>query len=203
VPYHMWFLTPEPEPESCKELIDFVTHLGDGHRAKLATGTAKNWREITVARADDSWAFTLGRCAVEGADSTGAQEIEFFRDELKGAEPAVNVQWVAQYLTRVRTIYTFTCASGFSETSAFGLVNDLIESFQQDGPGGILYAEGEGWSNEDGQHITWEFSDRVTGPWWMAVRADNGWTVYQMELGNREHRRAFKAGAVPAGVEIR
>ena len=199
----MWFLTPEGKPESSEQLIDFVAELGDGQRAKLMEGSAVNWRRIGVTHADGSWAFDIDRSPVAGTKSAGAREIELFRHGLEGVEPAANVQWVVQYLSGVRTIYTFRCANGLSETPAFGLVNDLIESFQQDGPGGVLYAELEGWSNEDGQHITWEFSERVTGVWWMALRGDGGWNVFQMELGNRNSQRAFRAGEVPAGLEIR
>jgi hypothetical protein len=35
--------------------------------------------------------------------------------------------------------------------------------------GGILQADGEGFSNEDGYHIVWQFSEHVSGPWRMGV----------------------------------
>jgi hypothetical protein len=201
VPYEMWFLTPERKAVSVEELIDFVAHFGDGHVAALTEGTTKNWQQIGVTRPDGSWAFDIERCAVPGAKRAGAKEIGYFREELKDVEPAINARWVANYLKRIKTIYTFHCEVGFSSTPTFKLVNDIIESFHQDGPGGILYAELEGWTNEDGQHITWEFTNGVRGKWWMALRRKGGWNVFQMQLGNRKHRAAFKAGEVPAGLE--
>jgi hypothetical protein len=200
VPYYMWFLTPERKAESCPQLIEFVAELGEGQHAKLTEGSSRSWKQISVSHADGSWAFDLNRSVV-AKSKPGAQEIEFFRAGLEDAEPTVNAEWVARYLPRVKTVYTFCCSLGFSDTPTFGLVQDLIESFREDGPGGILYAELEGWSNENGQHITWEFSGRVTGKWWMAIRRDAGWTYFQMELGNRKHRDAFKAGKVPTGVK--
>jgi hypothetical protein len=116
-------------------------------------------------------------------------------------EPAVNVQWVMQYLARVKTIYRFRCQTGFSDTSDFELIQDILDSFRNDEPYGVLYAECEGWSNENGHHLTWEFSDRVTGSWWMALCEEDGWRYFQMDLGDRDHRRAFKAGKVPEGLE--
>jgi hypothetical protein len=41
----------------------------------------------------------------------------------------------------------------------------------------------------------------VSGLWWLALRREDDWEVFQMDLGNSNHRKAFKAGKVPAGVE--
>jgi hypothetical protein len=197
----MWFLTPERKAVRANELIDFVAELGDGHTAELTDGSSRNWKQISVSDADGSWAFDLERTVV-GKTGPGAEEIGYFREELEDVEPEVNAQWVADYLRRVKAIYLFRCSVGFSDDApTFELVNDIIDSFRHDGPGGLLYAELEGWSNENGQHITWEFTGRVTGKWWMALRRDNGWAYFQMELGNRKHRDAFKAGRVPAGLK--
>jgi hypothetical protein len=200
----MWFLTPEKlEPND--QLIEFIAELGEGQRAKVIAGTAKNWREIRVTYPDDSWSFDIVRFPVDKT-GPGAQELDSLRgelagDEFAGVEPAVNVQWVAQYLTRIKTLYQFRCPIGFSSQPAFELLQEIIDSFRNEGPFGLLYAQFEGWSNENGQNITWEFDDVVTGGQWMALRGENGWSVFQVELGNRAHRRAFCAGKVPAGLE--
>ena len=55
----------------------------------------------------------------------------------------------------------------------------------------ILLADNEGFSNEDGYHILWQFSGSVNGPWWMGVLCDDHWRHFRMDLGNREHREAF------------
>jgi len=67
--------------------------------------------------------------------------------------------------------------------------------------GGIQQADGEGFSNEDGFHILWQFSEKATGSWWMAVLDETGkWVTYPMDLGNEKHRKAFKEGRIPPGV---
>jgi hypothetical protein len=68
--------------------------------------------------------------------------------------------------------------------------------------GGIFQADGEGFSNEDGYHAVWQFSDRVSGPWWMGVLQDDRWVHFEMELGDASQRAAFLRGEVPAGAKL-
>jgi hypothetical protein len=50
----------------------------------------------------------------------------------------------------------------------------LVQSLLWSAADGILQADGEGFSNLDGYHILWQFSDSVKGPWNMAVLNDDG-----------------------------
>jgi hypothetical protein len=69
--------------------------------------------------------------------------------------------------------------------------------------GGILQADGEGFSNEDGYLILWQFADTVDGDWNMAVLdKDGSWIRFQMNLGDPEQRAAFLKGRVPEGAKI-
>jgi hypothetical protein len=79
-----------------------------------------------------------------------------------------------------------------------GAVKDSI--FKQ--AGGILQADIEGFSNEAGYHILWQFEDSVKGPWWMGVLQDGEWVHFKMGLGNQKHRAAFLRGEVPQGVGV-
>ena len=67
---------------------------------------------------------------------------------------------------------------------------------------GIIQADREGFSDEKGYHILWQFSNSVKRPWWMSVLKDGQWVRFQMDLGNRKHRAAFFRGQVPAGVKM-
>jgi hypothetical protein len=63
---------------------------------------------------------------------------------------------------------------------------------------GILQADNEGFSNEDGYHILWQFSDTVTGAWSCAVRNWLGkWDRFVMDLGDATQRQEFQDGKVP------
>jgi hypothetical protein len=203
VSYNMWFLTPSSEVAPAEEWIDFVGALGEGQQAELAAGGPKDWRQICITYTDGSWSFDFERYTV-GGSGRWTQDLSFFNGWLGVREPVVNTQWLMQYLTRVRTVYMFRCSNSAPDSN-LELVREIVDSLRHDdengGESGLLYAELEGWSNENGHHLTWEFSDRVSGPWWMALRRDEGWETFQMELGNRAHRQAFKSGQVPAGVE--
>jgi hypothetical protein len=209
VSYNMWFLTPASRFDPAKVWIDFVREISaedDPQQAELVVGKPKDWRQISVTYPDGSWSFDFERYTVGGPGQWG-EDLGFFRGWLGVVEPSVNTQWLFQYLARVQTVYMFRCSNSAPQSS-LDLVNEIVDSLRHDdenvgGHSGVLYAELEGWSNEDGQHLTWEFSDRVSGLWWMALRRDEGWESFQMDRGNRDHRNAFKAGKVPAGCESR
>ena len=61
----------------------------------------------------------------------------------------------------------------------------------------IIQADGEGFTNEEGYHIVWQFADAVSGPWKMGVLQDGVWQHFTMDLGDPDHRAAFLKGAVP------
>ena len=68
--------------------------------------------------------------------------------------------------------------------------------------GGILQADGEGFCNEDGFTILWQFSDTVSGEWNMGVLKDGRWVHFEMDLGNERHRNEFLSGQVPLGAKL-
>ena len=61
----------------------------------------------------------------------------------------------------------------------------------------ILQADSEGFTNEEGFHIVWQFSDSISGPWNMGVFQDGAWHHFKMDLGDGDHREAFLNGEVP------
>jgi hypothetical protein len=83
--------------------------------------------------------------------------------------------------------------------AALGRVRELIWARGD----AILQADREGFTNEDGFHIVWQFSDTASGPWWMAVREGDSWISFQIDLGRADHRAAFLAGRIPRDVKPR
>ncbi len=130
----------------------------------------------------------------------GTKELEEFRDEVGELKPESAARWLQGYLEHVRRIYMFQLLGGTEEAGGW----DAVHAVQWEiwtTLGGILQADGEGFSNEDGYHILRQFSDDVTGPWNMAVLdATSRWVPFEMDLGDPGHRRAFLAGEVPKGV---
>ena len=141
-------------------------------------------------------------CELERTDETlTAEEISEFRDELASSKPVSNAEWASRYLASTAAL--FACQvlkAGFDDE--FGAVPaKSLWAIRRHLGGGIIQADGEGFSNEAGYHITWSFSDHVSGPWWMAIREGDGWIAFQMDLANREHRRDFCEGRAPPDVE--
>ncbi len=95
----------------------------------------------------------------------------------------------------------FAIAMGLLVNNGWDILGEVKSSIfaQVDG---IIQADGEGFSDEDGYHILWQFSDSAKGPWWMGVLKDGEWIHFQMDLGNMKQREAFLLGKVPEGVEM-
>jgi len=131
--------------------------------------------------------------------SVALDEIGEFEAFLAGAEPGSGATWALAFLKRVKTTYAFEINTAEIDAIGWRIVNDVKNEIHNH-VGGILQADHEGFSNEDGYHITWDFSDSVSGDWWMAVRDGDAWITFRMRLENADHRAAFRAGSVPAGI---
>lgn len=131
----------------------------------------------------------------------GAEEIGEFVDEVQEAQPVSASRWLVDYLSSVAVIYAFQLLSGTDIRDGWDALHAL-KSYIWKQVGGILQADLEGFSNEQGQHILWQFSEKVDGEWDMAVLDRDGkWVSFTMDLGNLEHRRAFLDGEVPPGAK--
>ena len=124
-----------------------------------------------------------------------------FIDEIADARPESAVQWLREFFPRVACIYAFQHLSGADQEAGFEMLSAVRTALWSSAPA-ILQADGEGFSNEDGYHILWQFSESVTGLWWMGVLKDGKWIHFEMDLGNKDQRHAFLAGQVPEGVQF-
>lgn len=130
----------------------------------------------------------------------GKEEIDEFAAEIEGEKPTSAARWLHQYLPTVTVIYALQLLKGADVDDGWNAVH-AVQSRIWSRVGGILQADGEGFSNEDGYHILWQFSEDVDGDWSMAVLGDHGkWTAFKMNLGEPAHRLAFLQGKVPSGV---
>jgi hypothetical protein len=122
-------------------------------------------------------------------------------DEVSDCKPESAATWLRQYLPRVQVIYAFQLLSGTDVEDGWTPLHRLYNSVWEHA-GGILQSDGEGFSNEDGHTILWQFSDDVAGKWNMGVLKDGRWVNFQMDLGNKRHRKAFLNGQVPDGAKV-
>lgn len=180
----------------------------------LEEAVASEGLQVTVT-ADGADSHTWTQAAIEHTDGTaiasvertpviqgelGGQEIQEFLEDIQDAQPASAAHWLSRYLPNVKVIYAFQILSGTEVRNGWQAVHIVRETIWRH-VGGILQADGEGFSNEEGNHILWQFSDEVDGPWSMAVLDGDGkWVKFEMDLGNRDQRQAFLEGRIPGSV---
>jgi hypothetical protein len=132
----------------------------------------------------------------------GAKELQEFIDEVGYYKPTSAATWLYEYLPTVKVIYAFQLLNGTDIDDGFAIMH-RVYGIVWHSARGILQADGEGFSNEDGYTILWQFSDHVSGEWKAGVlTSDGSWINFKIDLGNQIHRDAFWQGQVPTGVEI-
>jgi hypothetical protein len=163
-------------------------------------GQEASWEQITLCHIDGTAISSIERNPVIPG-SLGEAEIEEFGEEIEGERPENAVAWLKDYFERVRTIYALQVLNGTYVGNGWDILGCAKGAIWNFAPS-ILQADAEGFSNEDGYHILWQFSDQVKGGWAMGVLSDAKWLHFQMDLGNRKHRDAFCKGQVPSGCKI-
>jgi hypothetical protein len=162
-------------------------------------GTEAEWEQLLLRHPDGSEIAVLERNAADG-DALD-EEVREFLDEIADCQPASSVEWLRNYLPTVRTIYAFQILSGVESEAGWQMLRTLKSSVWREASG-ILQADGEGFSNEDGYHILWQFSDGASGEWWMGVLDRGRWVHFKMDLGDQKQKAAFLQGTVPFGIQL-
>jgi hypothetical protein len=198
--YFTRVLSKRADAPSLEELTRALAEAAPGAVLSLQESDAAGWTDLLLSAPNGGPIAAVERSVVADG-SLGADEIEEFLDELEEGKPASSAAWVADYLKSVRTIYAFEHPEGADDDTGFEALQALRANIFGAGEA-ILQADGEGFTNEDGYQVVWQFEEDVEGPWWMAVLKNGDWSTFQMELGDADHRQAFLDGRIPAGVEI-
>lgn len=104
----------------------------------------------------------------------GQDELDEFREIIQDYKPTSAVKWLTNYFDKVKVIYAFQMLNESFEDSNFKIISCIKEEIWNK-TNGILQADYEGFSNEDGYHILWQFSDDVKGEWSCAVINELGY----------------------------
>lgn len=175
----------------------------DGLNAQLAlaeSDTPDKWTLLNMANdTGDTLAQIERNPVVEG--ELGKDELEEFVEKIKNCSPTSAVTWLTAFFEKVKVIYAFRLLNAAFDNSNFDIISS-IKSKIWNKTGGILQADNEGFSNEEGYHILWQFSDDVTGNWSCAVLDESGqWQNFVMDLGDKVQREEFFNGQVPENSE--
>ncbi len=193
--YYTRVLSKDEEFPSLDQLAQFVRTEHPQFKLTLESGTEEEWESLLLAGIDEVEVAVIERNPVFD-DSLGQEEIAEFSEDIQDCKPKSGVQWLEDYLSTVKTIYAFQHLQGSETVDGSNALHALRSKLWERGDA-ILQADGEGFTNEEGYHIVWQFSDSVSGPWNMGVLQDGVWRHFSMDLGDPDHRAAFLRGSVP------
>jgi hypothetical protein len=200
VGYYIRILSPSERVPSVAEIKKAASDANLTALLQVESGSEENWTQIILSHEGGPEIAIIER-NFESSDDLVHDEIDEFVEEIADCKPQSAAAWLAEYLPSIRTIYAFQLLSGTDVKNGWDILGNVKNSvFAQ--VGGIFQADGEGFSNEAGYHILWQFSNSVKGSWWMGVLRDGEWVHFQMDLGNKKHREAFFNGEVPKGAKM-
>jgi hypothetical protein len=159
------------------------------------------WTHLHVATEKSEPLMLLERYAIVKGESS-VKDIAEIKESIQDSKPVSAVKWLTKYLDKVKVIYTFQLLSAATHENNFKIIGSIRAAIWSR-TGGILHADNEGFSNEEGFHIHWEFPDDITGEWNCAVRNWFGlWDKFTIDLGNERQRQEFQSGKVPKKAKL-
>jgi hypothetical protein len=198
--YYTRVLTKLADFPTVEELADLLRGDHPDCRLSLEEGEEEDWDSALLSTTDEVEIAVLERNPVFNG-SLGQDEIADFLEDLEDARPETGVRWLKEFLGEVKMIYAFQHLQGAETEEGSAALHALRSALWERGDA-ILQADHEGFTNEEGFHIVWQFSDSVSGAWNMAVLKDGAWQQFKMDLGDPDHREAFFAGEVPSDAAM-
>ena len=193
--YYTRVLSKYEDFPSFAELAEAVQADHPSFKLSIEDGTEDEWASLLLSGDGEVEVAVLERNPVSEG-SLGQDEIAEFVEETRECKPEEGVEWLHGFLAEVKTIYAFQHLVGSETEEGLAALHALRTFLWQRGES-IIQADMEGFTNEDGYHIVWQFSDTVSGAWNMAVIQDGTWHQFQMDLGDPDQREAFFRNEVP------
>ena len=196
--YYTRVLSKDPESASFHELAELIRTTHPDYRLTIEEGNEEEWDVLLLSGNDQVEVALLERNPVSNG-SIGEDEIAEFIEVTADCKPETGVAWLHEFLGEVKTIYAFQHLQG-SETETGSSALHALRAHLWERGNSIIQADNEGFTNEDGYHIVWQFADSVSGPWNMGVLQDETWLHFEMDLGDPDHRDAFLNGEMPSDL---
>jgi hypothetical protein len=194
VSYYTRVLSKDPEFPPFDELADFIRTNHPDFKLTIEDGEEEEWETLLLSSNDQVEVALIERSPICDPD-----ELSEFIDDLEDCKPDTGVAWLREYLAEVKTVYALQHLQG-ADTEDGGNALHALRSLLWERGDAILQADNEGFTNEEGFHIVWQFSDSVSGPWNMGILQDGTWYHFKMDLGDPDHRAAFLAGEMPSDL---
>lgn len=194
MPYYTRVLSKDQAFPPFDELAQWVRAEHSDFKLTVEDGEEEEWETLLLSGNDDVEVALLERIPVFDQD-----DLFEFLEEIENAKPETGVAWLKEYLSEVKTIYAFQHLQGADTEEGGNVLHALRAKIWERGDA-ILQADHEGFTNEEGFHIVWQFTDSVSGSWNMGVLQDGVWIHFKMDLGDPDHRAAFLSGEMPADL---
>ena len=167
---------------------------------EVTDGSDEAWEELLLRHPDGKEIAQIWRNPVAEGE-LGGEEVTEFLEDIAEQKPETAAEWLLDLLPKVRVVYAFQVLFLGADRGQGWEAIRAVEGEIWGALGGIFQSDGEGFSNEEGYHILWQFAPGVKGSWRMAVLDKAGrWVPFEMDLGNPEHKAAFLDGRVPEKV---
>lgn len=196
--YYTRVLSKDEDFPAFDELAQFMRANHPEYKLTIEDGNEDDWQSLLLSSNTEVEVALVERNPVCDG-SVGQDEVAEFIEETQDCKPESGVAWLHEFLADVRTIYAFQHLQG-SDTEEGGNALHALRAHLWERGDAILQADLEGFTNEDGYHIVWQFSDSVSGPWNMGVLQEGTWHHFTMDLGDPDHREAFFQGEVPPDI---
>ena len=196
--YYTRVLSKDEEFPPFDELAQLIRTEHPEYKLTIEDGSEEEWESLLLSGPDDVEVALIGRNPVLDG-SVGQDQVADFIEETQECKPESGVAWLHEYLASIRTIYAFQHLQGADTEEGGNALHALRTSIWERGDA-IMQADLEGFTNEEGFHIVWQFSDSVSGPWNMGILQDATWCHFKMDLGDPEHRAAFLNGEMPSDL---
>ncbi|HKO79914.1 MAG TPA: hypothetical protein VJU78_05935 [Chitinophagaceae bacterium] len=197
MPYYIRVLGSQDPDIYIDEFIDALKK--DGLAAKFELDPNEQpgkWTMVDILNQDGKALAQIERNPVIDGE-LGQEELNEFREIIQEYKPTSAVQWLTNYFDNVKVVYAFQMLNAAFDDSNFEIISSIKATIWHKTKG-ILQADNEGFSNEDGYHILWQFSDNVIGEWSCAVNNSAGnWDNFVMDLADITQRKEFQNGNVP------
>ena len=196
--YYTRVLSKDEEFPPFEALSDLIRTDHPSCKLAVEEGNEEEWDTLLLLREDEVEIALIERHPVYDG-SPGQDDIADLVEDVQDCKPESGVAWLLDYLDSVKTVFAIQHLIGAGSDEGSAALHALRNALWEGG-GAILQADLEGFTNEEGYHVVWQFSDTVSGAWNMAVLQEDTWHHFKMDLGDPEHRAAFLNGEVPHDV---
>ena len=192
---HLRVLT---ESDSAVPLDEIRTVLGPEFELVAEEGDEREWAQLLMRHADGAEIALLKRNRVAPGE-LGQEELNGLETQILWVRPNRTVEWLIHYFSHVRVVYSMESMSGVDVEDGWSAIA-RVQAYLWKKSGGILQADGEGFTNREGQHVLWQFEGPQNGDLDAAVMDDAGrWLPFTMDMADPKQVEAFRRGEVPKG----